>query len=76
MMVKISKVLIKLWLLIFWQFSKNRLYDDKFFHENCLFFDVFEITKIGDSFILIFPKTGNWKFYNYEKKNKAKPPTI
>jgi aminoglycoside N3'-acetyltransferase len=36
----------------------------------------FEKTKIGDSLILIFPKTWNWKFYNYENFKEAKPPTI
>ncbi len=75
-MVKKSKVLIELWLLIFWQFSKNHLYDHKFFHENCFFFDIFEITKIGDSLILILPKTRYCKFYNYERFKEAKPPTI
>jgi hypothetical protein len=32
------------------------MYDHKLFHENFLFFDIFEITKIGGSLILIFPK--------------------
>jgi hypothetical protein len=40
------------------------------------FFNIFEITKIGDSLILIFPKTQYCKFYNYERFKEAKPPTI
>lgn len=56
-------------LIFFWKFSKwGHLYDWQFFHENCWFCDVSEITGTSNSLIPIFfpQKTGTLWFFAYE----------